>query len=841
MSNLVDPLTKIRAAKLELTAAKYATRAAQLMEEFIPVDELGYSTICYSATRIFEGETPDTHEHVTAIYGFVHIQVVADEKHVYVCPKYMCAGPTFTSMDGEYRKRFIPFGQLLEAREKFPDIWKEAEAVVLSKLVGTFDEDDEYTDHGCIQVKGGGELARGDTTLHADVVLSPDHAEYTKVLQTWADESRMAIHLFVAAWILDGFKLFRNLMENHVHIEYRAMLYDKEDDAFFFEKHTTGELFGKLNNCMLLLDQVKIYDFTSVNVSDELACGQKITPLTIQEVMTNDVALGIWKEIIVGRMCANLVLNGCAPGFPITGGWFFLQNVDRRIFDNEAMHERFVVTESMGKINEMLRTARDEVWHEGNAGSADLDSLAKQINEALRFSSSYITTTDVALVAVTQWVGWTVRDYPRLVKMASEKKLRSDWSTTNMFSVSGLFVKFLFDYVYSFHAMNIQLRALHGDIHLNNVTIHRFGRISRPDPEGPHGEKYLTGGHRRPVAVYLVSEEPTGTGDADGTIGGGTDGTGGGGAAPAAYVFESYMMVGALIDFSRAIIADLDSVRHVLPDALPDIEFAQRRQEALLFRLLHRCAPEMVDGHEARVRALIIENFALMHKIACAADPLMTAEAIGALMEAEFGAGPHATPAAAAAGAAKFNMPAVPEILRTLRLIIVASQEYIHVHLLRAINHEARVVDDVPWPGPLIIKAAFRDWLISAHPEYFVVAAGPPGPTAPTPTEAKGSAGTPAIPYEFDANKFAFYDLFEAAAPLRLTMTDIAARVARDPASNVPENANEATRAMYARAAKNYLAVLKNRPIATAHLAVLRSRFQRTGALPVKSTWRYDR
>lgn len=777
---------------------RYASGVAlNIINRFTPVPEIGYTVVCYRGTRIFKDEKE--HQHIGSIYAYVYLEIRIDKKNVYICPRYVCCSPTYTSRDGEYRQRFIPFIQLLNAKKKYSELWEDAEEHIMSKIAQVFtDDEDELS----IPIIGGDDepIQKGDILLHADIYPADDHKAYSRQIEEWANESRMAVHLLIANWLVDGYNIYNNMEENHINYNYKVMIYDK-DDKEFFDKWSDSKNILQFRGCLNSISFLQ----TDVEVDANLyKIGQKITPLTIQEVLTRDVALGVWKEIILGMLGTNLTINGIAPGFPTYGNWLFIQGSDKNLFDNTAMHEKFNNSEDILKINEMLKKARDLVWRNGEAGSADLDSLAKKINETMRFSASYITITDVSLVCLTEWIGNTIRDIPFLVRMWRQKKLRKRWAEMHMFDEPGVFIKYIFDWVYNFHAMNVRLGALHGDIHLNNITIQKFVSLSH-NVEGR--EEYFCGPN--PMSMYVVPGV-----DAAGKSIEFTD--------EHIYLFNCYGFNGAMIDYSRAILSDLSILRTVDEDALPDEEFVQKRQEDLLLRLFHKIVPDIVDKHEIKIKALILEKFQLMHKIAMAADPFNMADNIHLLLESEFPntfkklrtkrdfMRPFPAPNVRELSVEEEGvlLPEIPAILGRIRDM---AREFLIANLLRAINGDAVFKEEVPWVGELIIRGVFEDYSFAGRGQSID-----------------------------DYSQYTIFDPYDLCSPMEFS----AAHPDKFPQKvDVIQSTikKDSTKELHQEKIKTYLDMLKKKPEVEAKVETMKSRFTLIEKLPIESTWRYER
>lgn len=673
----------------QYTTSEYLTA----IYRFTPMYEIGYTVIAFKGTRIFKDD--NSHKHITAIYAIVYLEVKTDGKTVYITPRYICPSPTYTSRDGEYRQRFIPFKQLLTAKTKFAELWDAAEEYIMDKIIKTYHED---TDELKIPIIGGddtGDVASGDLIIHAEVYPSADDAKYEKQINEWANDSRMAIHLLIAAWLCDGYNIFMNIEENHINYNYKMMIYD-DDDAEFFKIWTAPDKKINLNHCRFMLNYLQI---SATNVTSNIKLGVKITPLTVQEVATRDVALGVWKEIILSKLCTNLTLNGIAPSFGLYYKWSYINNVDRNLFDNVAMHEKYENLDKVIELNDLLKKARELTNNKIETGTADLSELANKINETIVYSNSYSTFTDVALISISEWQGYTIRDIPALLRQYRAHGLRKRPAEMNLFNTAGIFVKYIFDLIFSLNILNTKFSCIHGDLHTNNITIQQFVDLSKI----VNGETVYVCGPN-PMAIYLINSLENNS--------------------PKIYAFDSFGFNGSIIDYSRAIIADLNILRTIDADVLKDTEFIQDRQRDLLLRLLHKTVPDIVNKHELKIKALLIDKFDMMHKIAAGIDYFYFSDNIYNLLIAEF---PNAMKKHKTARDFHRAFPAptvenltieeegelIDEIPLMLANVRDKSHDFVITNLLRAINNDAIFPEDISWIGNQLIDELFDEYLIN--------------------------------------------------------------------------------------------------------------------------------
>ena len=426
--------------KAEITNLSHLWRIAinvqQLRHAFI-MPKTNIVTACFKVTF----------RETTTIYAYLHSAIEQDGGSQH---RFICCSPTFRSQDGEYRHRMIPWPQFTALRSHFEDTFNMIDALITKKF------DTHQTQY--------------HIDLFYDTSLRFDAQEYRRSI----DSDRLAIWFHCIAWFCDFHLIRQGIMENHIHPAYQYVMYQDDDLPTYT---AIMEKLG-LPYYDLLANKMSCY-YPDVTlgvgaVSAYVECGQKIFPVTIFEALrTGDVRFDVWREMYLTNLCSNMVLNLVTPCFPFINNWFYVHNGHPGIFDNMSMHEKYEQSKLATDIHDKLEEAN-------NMTNYQLDSAKGKVNFKFHHLSHLITRSDIfvdsrlrladILVCMTvEHTGRTLRDIPALLESEQPPP-----EIVHMFADDDSFAKHIFEYVYSFYCMNTKVGILHGDVHMNSVTLYQI-------------------------------------------------------------------------------------------------------------------------------------------------------------------------------------------------------------------------------------------------------------------------------------------------------------------------------------------------------------------------------
>jgi len=384
--------------------------------------------------------------------------------------KYFCFGGSLISMDGEYRSNFCTFNSV-NMFQKYPDIYNEVEQFLLEKIKN-----------------------ERIILYYEQFYPTKEQTKLSHSLEDGIRKNRLEIKFLILCWLSDMNKFQNNTMETHMNVKYLNVMYaDKKNDMEFYAK-----LLKRFKYLELVINTIsrflptKSSDFKGLH-----SIGQKITPINWKEIQYPfDISYAPWRELFVSKHLSNLVLNQISPNFPIIGNWFYVRNNRKGLFDNQSVYDRMENSEIARHIASQLMAAQRgtyELETKPNTASDivkwvsnNFKHLHDKIETSLDYSKKELIMSEVALGMTSEFVGRTFYDSIQLSK--SNTHYRDDIGNPFGEKNSVYFGAYMFGLTYALYCMNKFYHSIHGDLHLNNFTLHRiapeylynFGKIKSP-------------------------------------------------------------------------------------------------------------------------------------------------------------------------------------------------------------------------------------------------------------------------------------------------------------------------------------------------------------------------
>lgn len=288
--------------------------------------------------------------------------------------------------------------------------------------------------------------------------------------------------LFSITWFNLMFNLNLNIIENNLNDSFQLlMLKHKNEDLIFFQSLLKKYSNDKIEMLRILINNIK----SNSRITSTTKIGQKIIPLSISEVQHPfNIRYKSWREYLISLHLSDYVINYISPGFFITNQWFYIKNARKGLFDNIIQYEKMERSELAEQIANLL--IRAQLYTHENIQSKKkfikktqktIESwmsekfkiLSDKIQDPIDYSKEEIIMSNVALCFMSEYVGRTIMDVLMLCKTSKYyNTLIGEPFTQKGFP---FFNKYMFDICYNLYCMNRLSGILHGDLHLNNVTL----------------------------------------------------------------------------------------------------------------------------------------------------------------------------------------------------------------------------------------------------------------------------------------------------------------------------------------------------------------------------------
>lgn len=486
-------------------------------------------------------------------------------------PEYICIGPTYDSRDGEYRPNFIRYPIFVSTYE------------LMAKTLSEFEE-------GVLDMVAGGDL-------ELKSVIYPESAAEHIIDRD--DQTRLPVVTFAVALLMDLWETERDMLMAHTSKSYVSLM----KSVLVLRP----ELVKQSTKCNLT--DPRVVAFTLGHASQAtVQCGQKLVPMFTREAMQfSDYNLAAWRELAVGRVASDLVLNFISPSFSLYNQWAYIEGADAALFENPAMKDRYKRGHAIEEASRSLRESRQHLNNAKSLQNYHTEELDALIYESLEYAQSYLTLSPVALAHTMEHVG---RALPSVGAYARRSPALRP-TVEDVFASRDSVACFLFEFAYAAHCLHTKVGAAHTDLHSNNLTLYTWGAAADLMLKADTIEYRAF--YDNPVVAYIAGTR----GEAD------------------TYVFPATGISGCLIDYSRCILG---------PAFRPHLEEGRSPQYAINFyrdqvnrvmRTLYRYAPTYVEKNQEAIKASVLANFDAVFPVLCAVDFIAVGRSVAAtLLEA---------------------------------------------------------------------------------------------------------------------------------------------------------------------------------------------------------------
>ncbi len=305
------------------------------------------------------------------------------------------------------------------------------------------------------------------------------------------------IQFFCIVWFNFYYTYSFGFVSNHVNETFKILMlkYQKEDMHLFkslWNKFSPAEIEDLRYICG---NYIKSYS-TELQIYNKSKLGQKIIPLNLIEAQNFfNIEYSPWKEFLINNKVSDMVINNICGGFNLANSWFIIKNPDKRFYDNPSQADRLEKSNIAIKIAELLSQAKLYTYHNINNKETEINDLLMKNIALNNVSKEHITSwlsnefkilynkiqndidhvkeniimSNVSLCLITEFLGKTLYDAIFFTKQSSyyKKLVPTIFSPENHTH----FQKYMFQLCYNLYCLNAKLMVIHGDLHLNNMTL----------------------------------------------------------------------------------------------------------------------------------------------------------------------------------------------------------------------------------------------------------------------------------------------------------------------------------------------------------------------------------
>ena len=198
--------------------------------------------------------------------------------------------------------------------------------------------------------------------------------------------------------------------------------------------------------------------------------GYKLIPLSLNAIENpfdiNDI---IWREYLISLKVSDLMINKVSSGFPIFCDWFFIRDIKRESITNTNILSMLENEKELREIQEYINRSKIKVGKylvEPNLKiQKKISNIKNLLGESLNIVKNNFILSEGILMLVHQYVGYPITNY--FTNIQTMKIIGNPFADENY----ELFIKYMFEIIYNILSLHIKLGIIHGDTHLNNITI----------------------------------------------------------------------------------------------------------------------------------------------------------------------------------------------------------------------------------------------------------------------------------------------------------------------------------------------------------------------------------
>jgi len=402
-----------------------------------------------------------------------------------------CISASLLSRDGEYRQRIIPALTIITLFEKFPDILSEVENHVHNKI------------------------KKYDWNIFTECFYPTNELkEYADELESDIVNRRFPIKFLILCWFAEFLNTYKKQKINHINklfkviMKFKSKIEVAEDIKFLndiFEKYGNDTLYIIYNNINCFVPGIQ------VGTQSQLKIGQKIIPLNLSEVQNPfNIRYKPWREYLISEKVQSLIVNGICSGLPILCDYFFIRNTRKTLFDNyvqymklehsdqaigiarkliDAQKGTFKAPSEIVQIHEhksnvkeqenkkLLNTYKDDKDDGDHPDSYQeieewlsnkFKLLHDKIKDPIEYAREEIIMSEMSLCVTSEYVGRTFYD---AINICLENEEYNE-DLGRPYENFDIWAKYIFELIYTLLCLNSRKGVIHGDLHLNNFTIH---------------------------------------------------------------------------------------------------------------------------------------------------------------------------------------------------------------------------------------------------------------------------------------------------------------------------------------------------------------------------------
>lgn len=464
----------LRAAKIQLSlpSAGIITTAFKLTDPEIPKSEIIFGFM-YSEPRNENALTG----HFIGTTGLIH--------------QLGCISASLLSRDGEYRQRISQMLSIMTLYEHFAPILEDIEDHIQKKI-------DKYK-----------------WNIFTECFYPVDEfKKYSEELESDIIARRLPIRFLTLCWFAEFMNIYKKQKINHINKLFKVIMRFKDKSEVKHDLEFIENLLVKHGEetMYMLYNNVNCFNmYKRIGNQSQIKIGQKIIPLNLGEVQNPfNIRYKPWREYLICEKVQDLFINGICAGVPILGDYFFIRNARKTLFDNYVQYMKLehsdlavgiarklidaqkgtfkprsedIIEYGKGAEHDKIKPSDDQKLlnsykddEESTDSYVEIEEwlsnkfrfLHEKIKDPIDYAREEIIMSEMALCVTSEYVGRTFYD---AINICTENEIFNN-DIGRPYENYDIWAKYIFELIYTLYCLNSHKGVIHGDLHLNNFTIH---------------------------------------------------------------------------------------------------------------------------------------------------------------------------------------------------------------------------------------------------------------------------------------------------------------------------------------------------------------------------------
>lgn len=177
-----------------------------------------------------------------------------------------------------------------------------------------------------------------------------------------------------------------------------------------------------------------------------------------------------WREVLIGQMCHQLILNNVCTNYSMFIDWFLFNNNDHKyLFVNDVNKFRIKHATLIKSIVGDVERSRRKLFHKGSLLHVKFDKFADELRVPINFAERYMIYSSYISNILFVRAGATLHD--KIVLDGSSMTSPKDRRAHKLFNSFSSFKNAVFELIYGLYCLNYHFGIIHNDLHLNNICL----------------------------------------------------------------------------------------------------------------------------------------------------------------------------------------------------------------------------------------------------------------------------------------------------------------------------------------------------------------------------------